>query len=206
MALALQRHGGADLERFATGGASKDKKADKADKSKAAAEGSKETGKEAGADGAAAAEGLQQYVQQLQDAFLSGGGSQGADGEAGEGAGEGAGQQQRQWAVEQLCSVLKQRAAPAAVKLEVLRFLAVHALFSLDAGAAKKVGGRCGRQGGRGLNVLPLGDLGAALSASEPCLAIKVVGCTSEALATLSSPQSIVSLRTCLPRRARMQR
>lgn len=160
MALALQRHGGAELERFATGGASKDKKADKADKSKAAAEGSKETGKEAGAGGAAAAEGLEQYVRQLQDAFLSGGGSQGADGDAGEGAGEGAGQQQRQWAVEQLCSVLKQRAAPAAVKLEVLRFLAVHALFSLDAAAAKKVGGRRGGRGGRVLTVLPLGDLG----------------------------------------------
>ena len=130
--LALQRHGGAELERFATGGAGKKEKGEKAKAAAAAAVA--EGGKEAAADGGAAAEGLQQYVRQLQDAFLSGG--------AGEG-GEGGGQQQRQWAVEQLCSVLKQRAAPAAAKLEVLRFLAVHALFSLDAAAAKKVGGRC---------------------------------------------------------------
>lgn len=141
MALALQRHGGAELERYATGGTGKDKKGDKADKSKAAVEGGKEAGKDAGnAEGAAAAEGLQQYVRQLQDAFLSGGGDKAAGGEAEEAAGAAAGQQQRQWAVEQLCSVLKQRVAPAAVKLEVLRFLAVHALFSIDAAAAKKVG------------------------------------------------------------------
>ena len=49
------------------------------------------------------------------------------------------GMQQRQWAIEQLCGVLKQAAAAAEVKQQVLRFLTVHALFSIDAAAAKKV-------------------------------------------------------------------
>lgn len=136
VALALQRHGGAELERFATAGTGgkADKKGENGKAAVAAA-----AAKEGGEGDAAAAEGLRQYVRQLEDTFLQGSAPAAADDDTG------AGQQQRQWAVEQLCSVLKQRAAPAAVKLDVLRFLAVHALFSLDAAAAKKVGGRRAR-------------------------------------------------------------
>ena len=136
VALALQRHGGGSLEKFA-----KVAPADKAEPEGGSAVAGAGAGAAAGAGaGGADAEGLQQYVRQLQDTFLQSAGPDVAEG------GDGS-SQQRQWAIEQLCSVLKQAAAPVGVKQEVLQFLAVHALFSVNAAAAKKVGWRWAEPG-----------------------------------------------------------
>ena len=144
VALALQRHGGGALilAKYSKGTAK--------GAAAAAADGGKLGGAQNGAAGAPAAaaaaaaeqaEGLQQYVAQLQETFLQAGGATAAAGEEVGEDGAAGSAQQRQWAIEQLCGVLKQAAAPPEDKHAVLRFLAVHALFSVDAAAAKKVRG-----------------------------------------------------------------
>ena len=45
----------------------------------------------------------------------------------------------RQWAVEQMCGVAAIRTAPAAIKTEVLKFLALQALFTVGKEAYSKV-------------------------------------------------------------------
>jgi membrane protein involved in colicin uptake len=155
VSLALQRHGGADLERYArsAGGdkaaaatAKDSKPADKSAAAAAAAKAAKAAPEVAAAAVQAAtaeqAAELEQYVRQLQAAFLAaagGGSGSGTEVAAAADGGAGDGTQQRQWAVEQLCGVLKQAAAPAEVKHSVLRFLAQHALFTINVSAAKKV-------------------------------------------------------------------
>lgn len=143
--LALQRHGGGGLEKYAKAA----QKGGAAAAAAAAADGV--TGAVAGAGAASQqAEGLQAYVQQLQDAFLKAGqaAAEAAASAGGEGGASAGAAQQLQWAVEQLCGVLKQAAAPAEAKHSVLQFLAVHALFSVDAAAAKKVSRGSGKQPG----------------------------------------------------------
>ena len=45
----------------------------------------------------------------------------------------------RRWAVEQMCGVAAIKSAPAAIKSEVLKFLAIHAFFTVDKDAYSKV-------------------------------------------------------------------
>lgn len=45
----------------------------------------------------------------------------------------------RQWAVEQMCGVAAIRTAPAAIKTEVLKFLALQAFFTVGKEAYSKV-------------------------------------------------------------------
>lgn len=45
----------------------------------------------------------------------------------------------RRWAVEQMCGVAAIKSAPAAIKSEVLKFLAIHAFFAVDKDAYSKV-------------------------------------------------------------------
>ena len=153
MSLALQRNGGSELQRYVVKQQQQQQQqlllngGDK-EKPTAAAAAAGGNASVAGRTAATAADAqqLQQYVKQLQDTFVQAAGSADAGMDAAEqeaaaadGSSSAAGQQQRQWAIEQLCSVLKQAAAPAALKQEVLQFLAVHALFRVDVGAAKKV-------------------------------------------------------------------
>ena len=45
----------------------------------------------------------------------------------------------RQWAVEQMCGVAAIRTAPAAIKTDVLKFLALHAFYTVEKDAYSKV-------------------------------------------------------------------
>lgn len=95
-------------------------------------------------------EGLETYVHKLQATFTdtaAASGEAGQEAEAEAEAEEGGGRQQLQWSVEQMCGVLKQATTPAALKVEVLQFLALHAFFSVGAAAAKKVSTARGLRG-----------------------------------------------------------
>jgi hypothetical protein len=121
VSLALQRHGGLDLERYIDK-ASGDKTVTAGNESDAAYNGNyKGRGKD-----------WEQYVQQLQNTLLHTGNRMLEE--------ECDDSQEGQWAIQQLCGVLKHSAALAEVKLQVLKFLAVHAFFSIDTAAAQKVG------------------------------------------------------------------
>jgi hypothetical protein len=226
VSLALQRHGGADLERYARGAAAG---RDKEKEGQGNGVGGTAVIDAGGTDGAKqAGEELERYVQQLQATFLAaaaqaggGGGEAGEEGGGGEAAAAAA--QQLQWSVEQLAGVVRQAAAPAAAKHAVLRFLALHALFRLDAAAAKKVGwgssrGAGGAFGGCKQSIGGRSQLSGKRQNSDRASAWACIACTGRAgralRVGLPAPRSGVASHgtsmyrpsACPPRRARTQR